>query len=1004
MLKFLENISIERYPSLGSDDELTSAEQETGRPSSPEVARQLIQQFASHQKINTIASTAVVLGVTGALWSTVPAPYLVGWAALQVVVGFLALWRWQRFVDISRVPESVGMLRWEATLWKALSGGIWGMLAVFMHLYLPDSLDTFVTIVVGAVAVGGIGSLASILAAACAFATFSFLPVGTALGLSGGIEGLTLAILSVVYTGMLLSMAVVRNRMIVTVFNAREENRRIAREFETSQQEWLETSDTADAFALFGKDDRLLMWNDRCARLLKIPDHLLHRGVTRAELLRQSRQPMRTIDGKLLREQLVSDTAGPSGESEDLLEYEGGIWLRRQARLTKNGQLLVSFADLTDTVKMSQALRESERRYREIAELSPEAILIHVDDTIVYANAAAVTLFRAKSLNEIIGASALNSVHPDDRVKIQGRRKLIRSGQATIVQMDRIRRVRLDGSHMITEVTSSAIDWLGKPAIMIMLRDITMQVETEQRLRDSEERLRAVVENLPGSVILKDRDLRIRMAAGKDYNQWSPVPAWRVIGKRSWDILPPKIAEELERLDRQVLESGQPSEREIGWRVPDGSTRTFHTTRFPVRDADGKILGVGVINQDVTEQQLMEEQFRQAQKMETVGQLTGGVAHDFNNLLTVIQGNLELLTSHIDSGSYSDKLLSTALRATERGADLTQHLLAFSRRQSLNPEPVDIKTRLSNAAQLLRRTLPETISIVVTTAEDLPSAIIDPTQLDNAILNLVVNARDAMEGGGRITLSADLRSLDNEYAAAHPHVCPGEYIRVVVHDTGIGMDREVLTRVFEPFFTTKPVGAGTGLGLSMVYGFVSQSGGHVEIESEPGFGTEVCLYLPIALDRAEETPEPVQQPGRDADLRGDETVLVVEDDPDVRVLVIEILGNYGYKVIAVVDGPAAIEAMRENGHIDVLLSDVVLPNGMLGPDIAREIANHHPQARILLMSGYTRGAVVAENGDFGEFELLRKPFTRAQLLGALRGVLDAPASTGVTHTTTSAAK
>ena len=395
----------------------------------------------------------------------------------------------------------------------------------------------------------------------------------------------------------------------------------------------------------------------------------------------------------------------------------------------------------------------------------------------------------------------------------------------------------------------------------------------------------------------------------------------------------------------------------------------------------------------VAEREHIEEVLRQAQKMEAVGQLTGGIAHDFNNLLTVITGNMDMALRSIDGAEGNPRLrraITNALKGAERAASLTQRLLAFSRRQPLTPQPLDADRLIAGMSELLKGTLGETIRLETVTAPGLWRVEVDPNQLESALLNLAVNARDAMSGGGKLTIETANARLDEAYAASHAEVAPGSYVVIAVSDTGTGMSRETLARVFEPFFTTKEVGKGTGLGLSMVYGFVKQSGGHVKIYSEENEGTTVKIYLPrlvsesIAIEEAETAY--VAAGGTS------ETILVVEDDDDVRGYTVEILRELGYRVLEAHDGPAAMRLIeRTDMAIDLLFTDVVMP-AMSGRELADAAHVIRPRLKVLYTSGYTRNAIVHGGRLDAGVEMIAKPFTYQALSGKVRGVLDARGS------------
>ena len=382
-----------------------------------------------------------------------------------------------------------------------------------------------------------------------------------------------------------------------------------------------------------------------------------------------------------------------------------------------------------------------------------------------------------------------------------------------------------------------------------------------------------------------------------------------------------------------------------------------------------------------------EERLFQSQRLEALGQLTGGVAHDFNNLLTVVSGNLQILEERLDD-PFSLKLAKAAMRATGRGADLTRKLLAFSRRQTLQPRSIDVGQLLDSLADVLRRTLGARIDIHTICDPDLPQAKADPGMLDTALLNLAVNARDAMPEGGRLTLEAHRESLDADYASRHAEVTPGEYVEISVSDNGTGMPPEVLARAFEPFFTTKDSGKGSGLGLSLVYGFVKQSGGHIAVYSELGIGTTIRIFLPVVSGRslADARSEDVEIRG------GTETVLAVEDDEAVREVAVEFLRRLGYRVLEAADADEALAVLEREPGIDLLFTDVVLRGQVNGPDLAREAIRRRPGLCVLYTSGYARNAMPMQNELDGRIELLSKPYPIGQLARMVRRALERPPS------------
>ena len=395
----------------------------------------------------------------------------------------------------------------------------------------------------------------------------------------------------------------------------------------------------------------------------------------------------------------------------------------------------------------------------------------------------------------------------------------------------------------------------------------------------------------------------------------------------------------------------------------------------------------------IEQREKVEEALRQSQKMEAIGQLTGGVAHDFNNLLQVILGNLERLGRRRPGGSPAaaaeHRLIEAASRAAGRAATLTQRLLAFSRRQPLTPKSLDLNRLMAGLLDLLGRTLGEAIRVETVLAGGLWRVFADENQLENALLNLAVNARDAMPQGGHLTLETQNARLDEAYARTHQEVRAGDYVMVSVSDTGVGMTKEVLARAFDPFFTTKDIGQGTGLGLSQVYGFVRQSGGHVRIDSAPGLGASIKLYLPrfFELD-ALDIPAPAPAPQPVPLGNPHEAILVVEDEDDVRNFTRDTLRELGYDVREAANGPAALDALERNPRLRLLFTDIGLPGGLNGRQLADEVRRRWPGIRVLLTTGYTRDAMVRQGRLDPGVELLIKPFTEADLARKIREVLD----------------
>jgi PAS domain S-box-containing protein len=438
-----------------------------------------------------------------------------------------------------------------------------------------------------------------------------------------------------------------------------------------------------------------------------------------------------------------------------------------------------------------------------------------------------------------------------------------------------------------------------------------------------------------------------------------------------------------------------------GWRVrKDGSRFQANVVIDPIRNDAGKLIGFAKVTRDVTERRLAQEMLDQArerllqsQKMEAIGQLTGGVAHDFNNLLTIVIGNLETAQRHLGAltGGVVFRLkrsLDNAMRGAQRAAILTQRLLAFSRQQPLDPKPLDINKFIAAEVEFLQRSLGETIEVQAVGSAGLWLVEADAHQLGAALLNLAVNARDAMPNGGKLTIETSNALLDQDYCRANPEVIPGQYVMIAVSDNGTGMTKDVVDRAFEPFFSTKGVGQGTGLGLSQVYGFIKQSKGHIKIYSEVGEGTIVKIYLPRLLQEIDQRDEE-QQVAEAVEGPGHETVLVVEDDRDVRAYLVEVLRDLNYRVLSAHDAVSALGLIKQGDiRIDLLLTDVVLP-GINGRQLAEQAQSRRPGLKVLFTTGYSRNAIVHQGRLDPGVAMIQKPITQEGLAAWIRDLLDA---------------
>jgi len=548
------------------------------------------------------------------------------------------------------------------------------------------------------------------------------------------------------------------------------------------------------------------------------------------------------------------------------------------------------------------------------------------------------------------------------------------------------RHVTKDGRIIDVDVASYYLEFKQRAAALVVARDTTESKRAREALKASEAAARGVLDTA--------LDAYIRM------NKQGRITAWNTMAEKTFGwtrseaigqplselIVPPDQREAHSAGLERYLASGEGPllNRRIEVQALHRSGRTLpvEITILPVETESG--CDFSAFLRDLTDIKRAEAQLLQAQKMEAVGQLTGGVAHDFNNLLTVVIGNLELAIASGSTSSPLDDILADALAAAEKGAALTHRLLAFSRQQPLKPVHTDLNAIVAGMIEMLRRTLGEDIEIEVKLNDHLWPELADTNQVENALLNLAINARDAMPTGGKLTIEALNASLDEAYAARNADVQPGDYVLLAITDTGTGMPPEVVERVFEPFFTTKEDRMGSGLGLSMIYGFAKQSGGHVKVYSEVGHGTTVRLYLPRATSAEPPAPDdrvPLEGSG------GNEAILVVEDDASVRKLVVENLRRLGYRVLEAADGAAALKILRGGAIIDLLFTDVVLPGGMTGRELADETRCLRPGLRVLFTSGYTQNSIVHQGKLDEGVHLLSKPYRREELSRKVREVL-----------------
>jgi PAS domain S-box-containing protein len=560
-------------------------------------------------------------------------------------------------------------------------------------------------------------------------------------------------------------------------------------------------------------------------------------------------------------------------------------------------------------------------------------------------------------------------------------------------------RVRKDGSRFWALVVIDAIrDETGEIiGFAKVTRDITEREAARQNVAESDGRFRRLVEGVIDYAIFQLDPQGI-------ITTWNSG-AQRIKGYAANEIIGQHYSRFYSEEDRKAgaperalaIAEKEGSFETEGWRVrKDGSKFFALAVIDAIRYDNGELVGFAKVTRDITERteaqrQLKEtqEQLAAAQKMEAVGQLSGGIAHDFNNLMMIVIGNLETAQRHAKHLSPAipniDRAIGSAMRGAQRAAALTSRLLAFSRRQPLDPKPLEVNKFLAGAAEFLQRSLGETVDVEVVGSAGVWQIEADPNHLESALVNLAINARDAMPSGGKITIEATNVFADESYCRTNFELTPGQYVLICVSDNGVGMPSDVLSHAFEPFFTTKEVGQGTGLGLSQVYGFIKQSGGHVKIYSEVGHGTTVKIYLPRFFQQVIDTEEE-DKPIALGELG--EVILIVEDNNDLRAYLAEVLRELGYQVLATANAAAALALLEQKSRrVDLLLTDVVMP-GMNGRELGQRAHVLRPDVRVLYMTGYSRNAVVHQGRLDDGVEMLQKPITQAHLAARVRDILD----------------
>jgi PAS domain S-box-containing protein len=635
--------------------------------------------------------------------------------------------------------------------------------------------------------------------------------------------------------------------------------------------------------------------------------------------------------------------------------------------------------DITERKLYERRLAESENRLRAMLESEPECVkLISAEGVLLEMNAAGLRMLEADRGGQIVGRPVRDFLAPEYRDAFRSLNDAVFRGESLIVEFDI---VGLKGTRLTVESHAGPLrDPEGRiVGHLAVTRDITERKRAEARLKESHNLLKSIVEQATDGIFVKDLSGHY-LLANSAVAKIAGKPLEEIIGKEQGTVFPPATADQIRAHDQKAMETGKTEVFEVVL-AADKPSRIL-CTEAPYRDSVGKTIGVIGTFHDITEYKQLEEQLLQLQKIEAIGRLAGGVAHDFNNILTIIGGYTEVALRQMPVHGPGSDCLEGIKNAANRAAGLTRQLLAFSRRQVLVSRVIDLNAVVSDTLQMLERVIGEDVELVMSMDPTLRHVMADPTQISQVILNLVVNARDAMPKGGTLTITS--RNIDSREERRKTTLPQGEYVVLTIHDTGHGMDAETAKQVFEPFFTTKEMGKGVGLGLSTAYGIVKQSGGDITVESELSRGATFNIYLPSTHEKL---PEEISlTAGKGAPCS--ETVLLVEDEEELREFIREVLANQGYKVLEARNGQQGIVVAREySGTIDLLLTDIVMP-GFNGTELADQLMMTRPKLKVLFMSGYAEPAAVDLSKLSEEGRFLPKPFSVGDLTRKLREMLD----------------
>ena len=659
--------------------------------------------------------------------------------------------------------------------------------------------------------------------------------------------------------------------------------------------------------------------------------------------------------------------------------------------LSAPDQAVLAVQRAAEAKRHREALRRAEARYRELFDNVPVGLYRTTPDgRILDVNLAAVRMLRFPDRQSLLAADA-RELYADPRDRDRWVSQLERAG---IVNHWEVRLLRHDGRRMWAEESARALrDPEGRlHHLEGTLQDITGRKRTQRRLRQSRLQQKAILDNIPDMAWLKDRQGRF-IAVNEALAQWLGRPAAEVAGLTHLEVWPPELAERDRTDDQRVLQGAERTRTEEQVVAEGEEPRWIETVKAPVLDKDGRVTGLAGIARDITERRRVEEglrrtehQLRQAQKLEALGRLAGGVAHDFNNILSVIIGQASLMLAQSGPRAPQHHRVAQILEAADRAATLTRQMLAFGRCQIIQPRVVSLERVVTELSRMLERMIGEDVELRVRSQPPAGRIRADPGQLEQVLMNLAVNARDAMPRGGRVTIQTRTVDLDEEEARRRPPMRVGRYVLLEVTDDGVGMDAETQSKIFEPFFTTKADGRGTGLGLATVYGIVKQSGGFIWVDSALDSGTTFSIYFPEAGGETVPAPAPAV-----ADTpNGTETILLIEDDELARRVIREGLETFGYTVLPAASAETGLSLLAKAGRrVGLAVIDVVMP-GMSGLDLGQRLRAERPDLRVLYVSGYAP-QVVAEHGTLdARIPFLQKPFAPSLLARKVRQTLDDP--------------